>query len=208
MKITAENIKKIIADGKTMSMPVKMTDIGYVLLLERIEDKYVAYSILNGVGNSNEDIDSYDGSEKIKSLKRYIKGNFSDKKNESNEIKKGADDNKLSKVNGKYTLMTFEENKEALINLLSKIQELAESGEIPKKDAVKLETDIRTKLNDKFQVSEQVDEKRVVVNSKYNDICPYCEHEIRRKTDEDMLAEIKEQYILTPKQPYKDNGYE
>ena len=39
-------------------------------------------------------------------------------------------------------------------------------------------TDIRAKLVDKFSVSEQVTEQRVVVNQKYNAICPYCHHEL------------------------------
>lgn len=204
-KINIEDFNKILEDAKKMGHSLRMSDIFYTFELQRFESKKIVYSVLFGKGSAQEDIDIYDKSAKIKFLKKYIEANYPidtphsvvgrPRKNKENESKQ-------------YEDITFEENKEALIKLLDKIQSMAASGDIEKKDAVKLETDIRTKLNDKFAVSEKQDEQRIIVLSKYNDTCPYCNHEIRRKTDEDMLAEIKEQYILTPKQTYKDNGDE
>ena len=195
-KISIDDFNKILADAKKMGYNLRMSDIFYTFDLQRFDNKKIVFSVYFGKGHTQEDIDSYDKSAQMKFLKKYIESNYpidtpnsavgKTRKNKENE-------------NKQYEDITFEENKEALIKLLDKIQSMAASGDIEKKDAVKLETDIRTKLNDKFAVSEKQDEQRIIVYSKYNDTCPYCQHEIRRKTDEDMLDEIKEKYILTPR---------
>jgi hypothetical protein len=65
---------------------------------------------------------------------------------------------------------------------LKKETELAmEAGDIDKKDGLKILTDISTKLNDKFSVKDDTAEQLVVVNYKYDAICPNCGKEVSRK---------------------------
>lgn len=66
------------------------------------------------------------------------------------------------------------ENKADLIKLLKELQVAKENGEIETKDALKIETDIRVKLNDKFQMEEYDGQKRIiVVPQKHDIVCPH-----------------------------------
>lgn len=191
MKIGVSEINNIIEHCKSMGYSLRVGDIVYIFALQGFKDKKVVYNALFGVGATAAEVEEYDSSKKMKALSRYLKSKYF----------KGipTDDKK------EYRDISFDENKEALIKLLDKIQSMAANGEIEKKDAVKLETDIRTKLNDKFAVSDKQDDSKVVVLNKYNDVCPYCHHEVRVKTDEDVIEELKENYILTPKSQIGNN---
>ena len=203
MKIGTDEIKKIISDGKTMGYSLRVADIFYIFALQIFNEK-ILYEQLFGNG-SDEDLKLYGSSDKIKFLKKYIGANYPSIDSYGSQQEKKL---KPKKQTVKYEDITFEENKAYMLKLKKDTEEAMENGDIEKKDGLKILADLSVKLNDKFAVSEKQDEQRIVVLSKYNDTCPYCRHEIRRKTDEDMLAEIKEKYILTPKQAYKDNGDE
>lgn len=201
MKIKESDIRKIINDSKSMGYDLRMADIFYTFALQMFEDKSIVYATLFGVDNAAKDCDVYDSEKKIKFLKKYIKTNYPFE----SQIDVPSKGKKIEENNAKqYEDISFEENKEAVIKLLDKIQSMAASGDIEKKDAVKLETDIRTKLNDKFAVSEKQDEQRIIVYKKYNDICQ-CGREIYRPTRDDIIEDLKKEYDLVPK---KDNGDE
>ena len=75
-------------------------------------------------------------------------------------------------------LITREQNKTELIRLLKEIKTLAESKKIDAKDAVKMEADIRVKLNDKFEMEESQSQKRIIiVPQKHDMICPHTNRE-------------------------------
>ena len=75
-------------------------------------------------------------------------------------------------------LITREQNKTELIRLLKEIKTLAESKKIDAKDAVKMEADIRVKLNDKFEMEESLSQKRIIiVPQKHDIICPHTNRE-------------------------------
>lgn len=185
VKIGLEEINKIIEDCKDAGHVLKMSDIAYVCMLQVIKDRNIVYAVLHGKGFTKPEIASYDNGGKIGFLKKYMKTNFFMTKEEK-------------EFNRAYGDISFEENKEALIKLLDDIRKMAYAGEIDKKDAVKLETDIRTKLNDKFAVSEKQDEQRVIVMKKYNDIC-ICGREIYRPTKDDIIEDLSKDYDLIPK---------
>lgn len=74
--------------------------------------------------------------------------------------------------------LTKEQNKADLIELLSRIKRLSENGDMDPKDAVRLETDIRVKLNDKFEMEKSEDERKIIVVPNKRDIvCPYTNRE-------------------------------
>ena len=75
-------------------------------------------------------------------------------------------------------MITREQNKTELIRLLKEIKTLAESRKIDAKDAVKMEADIRVKLNDKFEMEESQSQKRIIiVPQKHDIICPHTNRE-------------------------------
>lgn len=82
--------------------------------------------------------------------------------------------------------ITFDENKKALLDLIERNKKLLERGEIDPKDALKIEADIRVKLNDKFKVQDDTREQVVIVEPKYNHICRFG-HECYLPTKEDLI---------------------
>lgn len=54
------------------------------------------------------------------------------------------------------------------------------------KDGVKAEIEIRSKLNDKFKVSEEGGQQYIIVEQKFNSICE-CGREISVPTKEDLM---------------------
>jgi intein/homing endonuclease len=70
------------------------------------------------------------------------------------------------------------ENKADLIKLLKEVQIAKERKEIEVKDALKIEADIRVKLNDKFDMEEEEGQKRIiVVPQKHDLLCPHTHRE-------------------------------
>lgn len=198
MKITIDDINKIIADCKGIGYNVRMSDIAYAMLAKDFKDITIPYTIFYGKGTSEADIKKFDRSKNMKFLKKYIQTNFEDKV--STKSSSQGDGNEL----------TFGENKEQLIKNLETIRKMKESGELDAKDFIKLDIEIRTKLIDKFKVEDNQNEQRIIVYSKYDAICPYCHHEVKSKPAEEAIREIKEKYDLVPKQKdiKEDNVYE
>ena len=80
--------------------------------------------------------------------------------------------------------------------LLAKTQKALDDGLIEPKDGLKILADIRVKLNDKFKVQEQSKDRLIVVNTKYNNVCSHCGHEIFIPSKEQLM----EEYNLVEKQ--------
>ena len=100
--------------------------------------------------------------------------------------------------------ISFDENKAEMIKLIREAQEALDRGEIEAKDALKIQADLRVKINDRFGVKEDTQEQMVVLNPKYDAICPYCSHEVARKPI--SKEEAMEKYNLIEKPDNKDAG--
>lgn len=198
-KINIEDFNKILADAKKMGYNLRMSDIFYTFGLQRFDSPKIVYSVLFGKGSSQEDVDYYDESSKIKFLKKYINANYPS--DDAGQPKRG----KPKKSGESHEDITFEENKAYMLKLKKETEEAIKKGEIEKKDGLKILADLSVKLNDKFAVSEKQDEQRIIVYKKYNDIC-VCGREIYRPTKNDIIEELKEEYDLVPKK--KDKGDE
>ena len=94
--------------------------------------------------------------------------------------------------------ISFEENKAEIVNLIKATKQAFENGEIEAKDALKIEADLRVKLNDKFSVTEDVKDQIVVVNQKYDAICSRCGCEVARRPI--SKEEAMEMYDLVEKE--------
>ena len=138
-------------------------------LINEIENK-TAYKCIFGKGEDfNEDYYvTYQNEENIVFLKDYINGEKAVKENVARK-KKNED------------VLSFEENKLEMIKLIKETQIALENGDIETKDALKIQADLRTKLNSQFNVSDDSNGQYIVVNQKFNDICPYCGREVSAK---------------------------
>lgn len=189
--ITIDNINEIIEESSNAGFEVRMCDISYAILCSIYSEKQISYAVLFGKDASDSLVEEYDSMPKIKFLKNLMKRFLT----------------KTSKIVSHQDI-SFEENKDALIQLLETIKELKKKNEIEAKDAVKLETDIRIKLNDKFDVATNKSERRIIVNTKFNTICEITRRECFLQTKEYAmkqwglvdLEELKKDYNITPKE--------
>lgn len=171
--ITNEQIRQTINDCAKAGYSVGMRDLSYVLLCRHYEDRATAYRILFGLdADFNADYaHTYDQTASINYLRDYVDFNL----NIDDITKK-----KKKKVSSSEDI-SFEENKAEILNLIKATKQAFEKGEIEAKDALKIEADLRVKLNDKFGANEQVQDQIVVVQQKYDSICGRCGTEIARR---------------------------
>lgn len=198
MKLGIEEITKTIEDCERIGYNVKMGDIAYAILAKNFKDITIPYTILFGKESSMSAIKKYDSNGNMKFLKKYIDSNFG---NEDGSTKDNAE-----KKNSEE--LSFGENKEQLIKNLDIIKKMKERGELDAKEFIKLDIEIRTKLVDKFQVSEKQDEQKIITLITYDKVCPFCHHEVRSEPAEEAIREIKEKYDLVPKQKTEEDIYE
>lgn len=171
--ITNEQIRQTINDCAKAGYSVGMRDLSYVLLCRHYEDRATAYRILFGLdADFNADYAyTYDQTASINYLRDYVDFNLN-----TDDITK----KKKKKVSSSEDI-SFEENKAEILNLIKATKQAFEKGEIEAKDALKIEADLRVKLNDKFGANEQVQDQIVVVQQKYDSICARCGTEIARR---------------------------
>ena len=171
--ISNEQIKKAIEDCARANHTISVRDISYVLLSMQLDDSLVAYKCIFGNDyDYNQDYHAtYDQTSTMSYLKSYVEFTLlNDKKK-----KKKTED------------ISFEENKEAIINLIKETKEKEERGEIDAKQSLDLQTKLRVTLNDKFRVQSDDVEQIVHVFSKFNAICE-CGKEIYVPTKEELMV--------------------
>lgn len=178
--ITNEKLESIINDGKKAGYDIRIRDMSYALLCRFFVDKNVVYRSVFGAATNDAEIDLYDQSKQMAFLKSYLK----DVEPSSNTTRKKKESD-----------ISFDENKEEMIKLIKETQDAMDRGEIEAKDGLKIQADLRVKINDKFGVREESTEQLVLVNCKYNEICS-CGKEIYIPTKEDLM----EKYNLVEKQ--------
>lgn len=154
--IRKDDIKNILSSVKSDYKGVTQKDIAFCVLCDVFADKGTAYQMI--YGEVSADAEAFYSSAKIKKLLTFLQS-----------FGIGAfNDSSLSK----------EQNKAELLALLSKIQVAVKKGDIETKDALKMEADIRVKLNDKFDMEESQGQRRIiVVPQKHDLICPHTNRE-------------------------------
>lgn len=174
MGLTKDQIRRAIDECSDMGHEITIKDITYFILKREYQDGVLAFNILfDGVLDMTQA--EYENLDEIKFLREYMNSNF--------VVKRPKNSN--SRVD--FSDISFEENKDALIKLLEEVKSARMNGTIEYKDAIKIETDIRTKLNDKFNVSESVNEQQIIVTKKFDYICPYLNKECWVQTKEDAM---------------------
>ena len=178
--ISNEKISAIIDDCKLLGYQIRVRDISFVLLSKMFDDASVAYKTIFGSDADDNVINEYIKSKEITYLKSYIESNNLLGNKKRGKRKLGEEDD-----------ISFEENKAEIIKLIKETQKALDEGKIKSSDALKIQADLRVKLNDKFAVKDDTQDSLVVVNRKYNSICS-CGREIYIPTKEELM----EQYNL------------
>lgn len=167
--ITKKRIKDTIAAAEKKGYEIKVRDIAFVVLCDNIEDKSLAYRV--AYGEETEDADRFFDRPEIRFVNDYVKYASQD-----------TDSKKLSAER-----MSFEENKRAMVQLIKDIEKAMEDGEMEKKDGFARIADIRVKLNDKFNVGENHQDRFIIVEPKFNFQCPHTGRECYVATKEDLM---------------------
>ena len=178
----SSEVKEMISACNAKGYSVGMRDVAYVMLKKQVNDATLVYKMLFGRDNNFNVMEAeiYDKSEAMTELSSIFDEMFS-----------------AHSVSNAESNISFEENKAEIIRLIKRTKEALASGEIDAKDALKIESDLRVKLNDKFNVQSEEREQVIYVTQKYNDTCPYCSHEIARRPL--SKEEAMEMYKLTEK---------
>lgn len=149
---------------------ISESDIAYFVLKKEFRDANLAYRVIFGAYGGTSAL--YEEREDVSFLRSYINNTIA------------PSDIIRSKTMTKLSDISFDENKDALIKKLEELEEAKERGEIEYKDALKLEIDIRTKLNDKFKVSDTGNKQFVLVQPRFNHICEWTHKECWLQTKE------------------------
>lgn len=148
-----EQIKKTIEHFKESGETIRVRDIAYTLLSKMFADSKTAYQCLFG----SEGYDDYEDDEMRSKLEQYL--------TDAGYIRSVSTDDDSGEI-------TFEENKKEMERLLATTQKEMEKGTIEAKDALKIMADIRVKLNDKFKVESKKQDRMIVVERKFDFVCP------------------------------------
>ena len=151
-----ENIKTILGTVRQDWERCSEKDIAFAILCDTLEDKPLAYRL--AYRKSDKNASDFYNTPRFKKLLGVLEP-FG-----------------IGSVNN--TSITKEENKNELLKMLDKIQIALDDGDLEPKDALKMQTDIRVKLNDKFEMEESQSQKRIiVVPSKHDIVCPHTNRE-------------------------------
>lgn len=204
-----ENIlKHITEEAKKRGHEVRIRDIAYALMKVKFNDELIAYTVAFGVPEKDNDVKCYTKLDSTKYLVRWFEKDLApknDKKNDAEIIKAFTQKKSDDADNGS---MSFEENRAGIEKQIAEILELKklctwveENGkEITDVKTLatlhKTEADLRAKLNDKFGASEKSSEQYIIVQPKYDTVCPHTRRECYQMTKERAMA----MYNLVEKQ--------
>lgn len=154
--IKKEDIKIVLDTVRTDWQSVSEKDIAFAILCDVLEDKTLAYRL--AYRKSDKEAENFYNAPRFKKLLNVLEP-FGVGIVDTNAI-------------------TKEENKGELLKMLDRIDNLLNTGDLEPKDAIKMQTDIRVKLNDKFEMEESQKQKRIiVVPSKHDIVCPMTHRE-------------------------------
>jgi len=162
-----EQIKKTIEHFKEQGDNVRVRDIAFVLLSKMFADAKTAYQCLFGT----EGYDEYAEDPMRDALKDYLTA--------EGYIRTVSTDDSGG--------LTFEENKREMEQLLVKTQDAMDKGLVDHKDGLKLIADIRVKLNDKFKVEKQQKERQIIVEKRFDFVCPHTRRECYQLDKEEAM---------------------
>lgn len=191
-------LKKIVDDAQKRGYEVKIRDVAYALLKVKLQDDTIAYTVVFGTPQLPHDVEVYDAMDKIRYLVRWFEKDLSPK-----EVEKERPEDVIKSLKKKSDVddsgsMTFEENRAGIEKQIAEILELKklctwidpqtnrEQTDVKTLATLhKTEADLRSKLNDKFGASEKSSEQYIIVQKKFDFVCPHTHRECYQMDKED-----------------------
>lgn len=187
MEISEMNIKSITEEAKSRGYDVTIRDISYAILRTVLHEELYAYTVVFGMPKKDDDITCYERLETVQFLLRFFSKEFAPKKEDkSDEIIKALNNGSEAK-----DVISFEENKSAMVELIQRTETALENGEIDTDKGLKIIADIRVKLNDKFKTAEADKSNILILPPPYDMICPHTNRECFQMTKEYAMNKWK-----------------
>lgn len=153
-----EQIKRTVSHFRDAGDTVRVRDIAYVLLSRMFSDPRTAYQCLFGT----EGYEEYASGPLRASLEDYL--------SKEGILRTVTADDDTGGI-------TFEENKREMERMLDEIRRDMEDGIVDRKDGYARMESIRTKLNDKFKVERLQKERQIIVERRFDFVCPHTRRE-------------------------------
>lgn len=163
-----EQIQSTIEDFRTNGKNIRVRDIAYTLLSKMFSDNNIAYQCLFGA----DGYEAYIADDMRAELEAYM--------TDMGYIRSFSTDSDTGGI-------SFEENRREMANLLKQTQQALDNGTIEAKDGLKIMADIRVKLNDKFKVESKQLDRMIVVEKKFDFVCPHTRHECYQLDKEEAM---------------------
>lgn len=163
-----EQIRNTIEHFKEEGIDIRVRDIAYALLSRMFADRKTAFQCLFGT----EGYDEYVSSEVREKLDDYLKF--------EGFVRSFSTDGDTGEI-------SFEENKSALTKMIADIETDMTAGLIERKDGYARIADIRYKLNDKFKVEAAQKDRMIIVEKKFDFVCPHTRRECYQLDKEDAM---------------------
>lgn len=191
-------IKQISEQAKLRGYDVRIRDIAYALLKARLKDELIAYTVVFGTPGKDNDVTDYESLESTKYLVRWFEQDLAPKEIEKKanaDIIKDLIKNKKADDSDSGS-MTFEENRAGIEKQIEEVLELKkqlidETGKCTDVKTMsmlqKTEMDARSRLNDKFGASEKSAEQYIIVQKKFDFICPHTRRECYQMDKKDAM---------------------
>lgn len=178
MVIDSEKLKKIIDKGYVKGLNIVMRDISFVLLSNTYDNIYIAHKVLYNVDAENV-AEEYNNSERIKFIRKELKALEDAEVRVKSKKSKNTDDD-----------ITYSENKAGMIKELKHLEAIRKNNVLEPKEDIALSSkiaDLRVKLSEKFSTKEANDEQRIIVQKKFDFVCPYMNRECSYQTKEFVM---------------------
>lgn len=152
-----EQIKNTVEHFKQEGVAVRVRDIAFTLLSKMFSDSRTAYQCLF----PPEGYEEYIADGTREKLEDYM-------------TKEGYIRNMMQNADGG---ITFEENRKAMEQMIVDTQRYLDEGLMEPDKAMQIIKDIRVKLTDKFNLNTQQSDRTIIVNKKFDFVCPYTQYE-------------------------------
>lgn len=163
-----EQIQSTIEDFRTNGKSIRVRDIAYTLLSKMFSDNNIAYQCLFG----SDGYEAYIADDMRAELEAYM--------TDMGYIRNMNADSDAGGI-------SFEENRREMEQLLKQTQKALDDGVIEAKDGLRIMADIRVKLNDKFKVESKQLDRMIVVEKKFDFVCPHTRHECYQLDKEEAM---------------------
>ncbi|MBO7684840.1 MAG: hypothetical protein J6Y20_04735 [Lachnospiraceae bacterium] len=169
MELTSQQVKEIVQGLRSRGLDARLRDVSFVVLASVFGDEALAFRAIFG-DRPQCPLEEYLEQPMVQEVKASI-----------------AAASPSSDEPAEAQAISFDDLKDGLIADMRALEELREAKDekgVPVLDPKEMAqvvarlADIRVKLTEKFNTTERVIEQRVVVDQKFDSVCPWCGREI------------------------------